>query len=74
MRHIHLDESTATTIRSLVEPCSVFDAAGYFLPQVDAAHFEGAVPPFTLEELHSANEESGGRTLSKILADLDDRA
>ena len=75
----HLGHSRATShLRSLREPCSLFDAAGnqlgYFLPQVDSEHYEGLFPPFTREELKSANDESGARKLADILADLDRKA
>ncbi len=54
-----------------VELCDVAGKVlGWFRPAEDSEYY---IPPFTEEELQTAEGEEGGRSLEEILADLKGR-
>ena len=78
MSRITLDSTVAEQLRKLKGPVELLDsvgnALGTFMPVNDKERPSEVRIPFTLDELKRFENEPGGRTLDKILADLEERA
>ncbi|MBP87945.1 MAG: hypothetical protein CMJ64_14680 [Planctomycetaceae bacterium] len=73
-----VDQSTRTKLGNLESPLELCDEAGrvlgIFTPAADPAVYQGVDSPTSPEELRRREEQGGGRPLSEILADLEQKA
>jgi hypothetical protein len=75
MSKITLDSTMSDQLRQFKEPVELIDPRGFppgtFTPVDDRRLYREIEIPFSTEELKRFESEPGGRTLDKILADLD---
>ncbi|HEY2759367.1 MAG TPA: hypothetical protein VGI75_01450 [Pirellulales bacterium] len=75
MVKLTVDSSLGGMLMGLQHSVELCDAGGqtlgWFQPAVTSENYEGLEPPFTREELQAASQETGGRLLKDILADLE---
>jgi hypothetical protein len=78
MSRIVIDATLPEKLLTLVQPVELCDGGGRvvgrFVPIVDATRFAELRPQISEKEIARRKCEGGGRTLAKILADLEKRA
>jgi hypothetical protein len=77
MSKITLDSTISNQLRRFKEPVELLDSGGVllgtFTPLRDKTSTSQSRIPFTTEELKHFENESGGRPLCEIMADLEKR-
>lgn len=77
MSRVMLDSQTIEQLVAPSQPVDVCDKSGrvvgVFTPQIDSGAFDRE-PNITEEELRRRMKEKGGRSLTEILSDLENRS
>jgi hypothetical protein len=77
MDRIIVDDSFISQLSDALVPCLVFDSAGNrlgcFTPDVAPSSYQGVDPSVSEEELTRRERAGGGRALTEILNDLEQR-
>jgi hypothetical protein len=75
MNRIVVDQSVKNQLQQASGPCEVFDSAGHklglFRPEIDRSVYGALEPSVSDVELTRREMEGGGRTLKRILDDLE---
>ena len=78
MSRLVVDAQLPAKLAALTQPVELVDVSGRVLgtyfPDFNASEWEDREPPLSAEELERRRREPGGRKLSDILNDLENRS